>query len=79
MKPFIQYLFENTKPWFIFAVDHDGEMNTSDFNDKHQMSFPDLFGGKNSDFPPVWGRVQDGVVSLTTEHGREPVVTALLS
>ena len=80
MKSFSQFLIENyERPHFIFAIDEDNELVESHAGHEHTDAFPHLFGGPNSisDFPRVWGRTEDGVVSLVTENGHEPAASSL--
>lgn len=84
MLSFRQFLIENKKPSFTFAFDDSGELSTATDLD-HETAFPGLYFGKDtqeiptingrtdwSRYASAWGRVQDGVVHLVTQHGRMP-------
>lgn len=80
MKTFKQYIFEATKSDFIFAFDMNKDMSVANIGN-HEDAFPELYFAKESQRLPTdndayasaWGRVQNGVMSLTTQHGRTPL------
>lgn len=84
MLSFKQFLIENKNLNFTFAFDADGDMFKSDHLD-HLRAFPNLYFGKDEQEIPTirgrpdfdryasaWGRMQNGVIHLVTQHGRNP-------